>query len=173
MPRNIEIKARVKNFEALQQQVEAISDTPVEVIPQTDTFFHAPQGRLKLRELTTRGELIYYERQNVSGPKQSNYMLSRTDDPQSLEALLAAALGVRGVVKKIRYLYMVGNTRIHLDRVEGLGNFLEFEVVLGDDDTPAEGERIAADLMQTLGLDEADLIEGAYMDLLEPPVQED
>jgi predicted adenylyl cyclase CyaB len=167
MPRNIEIKARVRDFDRLKQRVEKISDTPVKVIPQKDTFFHTAGGRLKLRHLADRGQLIYYERIDVSGPKQSNYMISHADNPQSLEDVLAAALGIRGAVRKERLLYLVGQTRIHLDRVEDLGDFLEFEVVLDDDDTPEKGERIAAELMQTLNISEDDLIEGAYIDLLE------
>ena len=167
MATNIEIKAKVKDFDQLKKRVEQISDTPVKVIPQIDTFFHTPKGRLKLRELSDHGQLIYYERLDVSGPKQSNYFISRTAEPQSLTEVLTFALGVRGVVRKQRLLYLVGKTRIHLDQVEGLGDFLEFEVVLDDDDTPEEGEHIAAELMQTLGIEEADLIEGAYMDLLE------
>lgn len=167
MATNIEIKAKIRDFDRLKKWVEQISDTPVEIIPQTDTFFHTPQGRLKLRELGGHGQLIYYERVDVSGPKRSNYFISHTDEPASLAEVLTFVLGVRGVVRKQRLLYLVGKTRIHLDQVEGLGNFLEFEVVLDDEDTPEEGEQIAAELMQTLGIKETDLVEGAYMDLLE------
>jgi len=167
MATNIEIKAKIRDFDQLKQRVEQISDTPVEVIFQTDTFYHTSTGRLKLRQLADHGQLIYYERADVSGPKQSNYFISRTNEPASLAEVLSLALGVRGVVRKQRLLYWVGKTRIHLDQVEGLGNFLELEVVLDEDDTLEEGERIAAKLMQTLGIEEADLVEGAYMDLLD------
>jgi predicted adenylyl cyclase CyaB len=168
MATNIEIKASVKDFDQLKKQVEQLSDTPVEAIPQQDTFFHTPKGRLKLRVLTPdHGQLIYYEREDTSGPKVSNYFIYPTTDPKSLAAVLAGALGVRGVVRKQRWLYMVGNTRIHLDQVEGLGTFLEFEVMLREEQTPAEGEAIAAELMSKLGVEEADLVEGAYIDLLE------
>ena len=80
--------------------------------------------------------------------------------------MLAASLGVRGVVRKQRLLYLVGNTRIHLDQVEGLGDFLEFEVVLSENDTLEQGQSIATELMTKLGIEAADLIEGAYIDLL-------
>jgi predicted adenylyl cyclase CyaB len=172
MATNIEIKARVKNFQQLKKQVEAISDTPVKVILQHDTFFHTPTGRLKLRLLAPdRGELIYYERQDMSGPKQSDYHIYHTTNPASLQTVLAANLGMRGVVRKERLLYGVGNTRIHLDKVEGLGDFLEFEVVLNETDTPAKGEIIASELMMKLGIEETDLVEGAYIDLLEGRMQ--
>ena len=35
---------------------------------------------------------------------------------------------VQGVVKKKRLLYLVGQTRVHCDEVEGLGHFVELEV---------------------------------------------
>jgi predicted adenylyl cyclase CyaB len=74
---------------------------------------------------------------------------------------------VRGVVRKRRYLYLVGQTRVHLDEVEGLGEFMELEVVLRPEQSDAEGQAIARDLMTRLGIREEDLLEGAYMDLLE------
>jgi adenylate cyclase len=199
MALNIEIKARVRDFEGACAAAEELSDTPCEIIEQEDTFFPVPQGRLKLRTLAPdSGQLIYYERPDTSGPKASHYIIAATPEPHDLETLLAAALGVRGVVRKTRRLYLVGPTRIHLDRVEGLGAFLELEVVLEPPDATApdatgpriensgrkspdfndspigdatakdiDGEAVAADLMQKLGVREEDLVDVAYIDLLE------
>jgi predicted adenylyl cyclase CyaB len=168
MPTNIEIKARVGDIELLRAIVERISDTPCAVLEQEDTFFNVPQGRLKLRLLGSgQGQLVYYERRDESGPKRSDYMLSPVADPDSLRELLTTALGVRGVVSKTRWLYHVGATRIHLDEVEGLGHYLELEVVLAEGDTPAGGLAEAERLMAELGVEESDLVEGAYIDLLE------
>jgi predicted adenylyl cyclase CyaB len=168
VPANIEIKARVQDFPALRRRAEALSDVPVEVIPQEDTFFNAPHGRLKLRQLAPeRGQLVYYQRSDASGPKRSDYLIAETADPAALKAALTAALGVRGVVRKTRFLYLVGQTRVHLDDVEGLGQFMELEVVMRPGQTDQEGQFIADDLMVKLGILAADLLEGAYMDLLE------
>ena len=168
MPTNIEIKARVRDLRALQAIAENLSDTPCEVIEQQDTFFHTPAGRLKLRVLgPDLGQLIYYERGDTSGPKRSDYIVSRTSEPASLKAALSGALEVRGTVRKRRLLYWVGNTRVHLDEVEGLGSYMELEVVLGEDQPVDQGERIAAELMRKLGVSRTDLVEGAYIDLLE------
>ena len=148
--------------------LKSLSDSPLEVIPQDDTFFVIPKGRLKLRVLAPdRAQLVYYERPNQDGPKRSDYFIFNTNDPENLKTALSLALGIRGVVRKTRYLYMVGQTRVHLDDVEGLGQFMELEVVLRDDQSDAEGQAIANDLMKKLGIEPTDLIEGAYMDLLE------
>jgi len=168
MPANIEIKARARNFNAIRSRAEELSDTPVEVIPQVDTFFPTDKGRLKLRELSpSQAQLIYYERPDQDGPKRSDYHLFETDDPVNLKATLSLALGERGVVRKTRYLYLVGQTRVHLDDVEGLGQFMELEVVLNPHQSDAEGQAIAEDLMYKLGIEKGDLLEGAYMDLME------
>jgi predicted adenylyl cyclase CyaB len=168
MPANIEIKARARNFAYLRQRAESLSDTPVEIIPQVDTFFHTPKGRLKLRQLSpNRGQLVYYDRPDQDGPKRSNYHIFETSNPDGLKATLSLALGVRGVVRKTRFLYLVAQTRVHLDEVEGLGQFMELEVVLRPEQSDLEGQVIAQDLMKRLGVQEADLLEGAYMDLLE------
>ena len=168
MPANIEIKARARDFEAIRLRAEKMSDTAVEVIPQEDIFFNVPQGRLKLRILAPdRGELIYYTRPDQEGPKRSDYHIARTADPENLKRVLELSYGIRGVVKKTRYLYLVGQTRVHLDDVEGLGQFMELEVVMQDGQDDAEGGAIADKLMTSLGVERSDLIDGAYMDLLE------
>ncbi len=168
MPSNIEIKARVRDFDEIRRRAEELSDTPVEVIPQEDTFFNTSKGRLKLRVLSPdKGQLIYYTRPDQEGPKRSDYHISLTSDPENLKHVLELAYGIRGVVRKTRYLYLVGQTRVHLDDVEGLGQFMELEVVMRDGQSDTEGQVIAEGLMMALGMERSDLLEGAYMDLLE------
>lgn len=167
MARNVEIKARGRDFGRQRERAEALASEGPWMLEQTDTFFSCASGRLKLRELgPQRGELIHYRRPDQAGPKASEYSLFVTEQPEALRATLAAALGVRGVVRKRRTLYLAGQTRIHLDEVEGLGEFLELEVVLGEGQTVEEGRRIAEKLMGRLGIEEGDLIEGAYVDML-------
>ena len=168
MPSNIEIKARVRNVEEIRARAEQLSDTPVQAISQEDTFFGTPRGRLKLRILAPdEGQLIYYTRPDQEGPKRSDYQLYRTSDPDGLKRILELAYEVRGVVRKMRYLYLVGQTRVHLDDVEGLGQFVELEVVLEEGQSDTEGQAIAEELMASLGVEKRDLLEGAYMDLIE------
>jgi predicted adenylyl cyclase CyaB len=81
--------------------------------------------------------------------------------------VLGRVLGIRGVVDKRREVFRLGASRIHLDEVRGLGSFLEIEVVLRPGDTPAEGERIARDLLATLGIPDEALVAQAYVDLVE------
>ncbi len=169
MPANIEIKARLADFERVQETAAALSDGPVTVIHQEDTFFNTPQGRLKLRiQDDGRGQLIYYLRPDMSGPKHSEYYIFNTADPAELKAILGKAYGVRGVVIKTRHLYLVGQTRIHLDLVEGLGAFMELEVVLHLGQADSEGQAVAEQLMNALGVKPGDLIDGAYLDLVQP-----
>jgi adenylate cyclase class IV len=168
MPTNIEIKARARDFSTLKRRAEELSDSPAQIIAQTDTFFLTDTGRLKLREPGDgAAQLIYYERTDEGGPKRSDYHLFETVDPVPLKSVLSRALGVRGTVNKVRTLYLVGQTRVHLDQVENLGQFLELEVVLGPDQTEEEGRAIAVRLVAELGLETRDLLEGAYIDLLE------
>ena len=168
MGRNIEIKARVREPDALRVRVEARADGPVKVLDQEDIFFHAPRGRVKLRTFSDgRGELIAYERPNRPGPTLSSFHIHRTDNPDGLKSFLTEALGVRGVVRKRRLLYQIGQTRVHLDDVEGLGSFLELETVLTDDQSEEEGERIASEILAKLEIPADARVDCAYIDLLE------
>jgi len=168
MPTNIEIKARARDFNAMRLRAESLSEAPVQVLPQEDTFFGAAHGRLKLRVgPQAPAQLIYYERPDQGGPKRSDYHIFETSDPENLKTTLGLGLGIRGVVRKTRYLYMIGQTRVHLDDVEGLGQFMELEVVMRPGQSDAEGQVIAEELMAKLGVAPGDLLEGAYMDLIE------
>ena len=167
MARNIEIKARIESIESVSPRVAALSDEgPVEIV-QDDTFFHCPNGRLKLRTISRdRGELIFYRRTDRREPKESFYLISPTTSPDTLRECLLLAYGEMGRVRKNRKLFLVGGTRIHLDRVEGLGDFLELEVMLEDGESVENGEAVAKDLMEKLGIKQDQLIEGAYVDLM-------
>jgi adenylate cyclase len=168
VPQNVEIKARVPDIEALRQRAAEISGGEPEVVVQEDVFFNTPNGRLKLRFFTPeRGELIYYERADQDGPKTSTYSIVETDQPGALRDALSNAYGIRNTVRKTRQLYMSGRTRIHVDDVEALGHFMELEVVLQDGENQCVGESEARGLMERLGIASSQLIESAYVDLLE------
>jgi len=134
---------------------------------QDDTFFACDGDRLKLRVTDdNRGVLIYYRRADEIGPKSSYYECSDTSDPDGLRSVLTLAYGVAGRVRKRRTVFRVGQTRVHLDRVEGLGDFLELEVVIGDGLKSEDAVLEANRLMTELGVGERALVKGAYVDLL-------
>jgi predicted adenylyl cyclase CyaB len=165
--KNIEIKARVTDFDRLREAVEALSDTEVEVLDQEDIFFAAPEGRLKLRILgEDSGQLIHYHRADGEGPRPSRYLIAPTDAPGTLRTILGRVLPIEATVLKRRWLYRVGKTRVHLDQVDGLGNFLELEVVLRPGQSESEGTAVAEGLMERLAISPDQLVAEAYIDLL-------
>lgn len=176
MARNVEIKAAVREPAELARRAAELG-TPAQRLIQTDVYFRVPQGRLKLRifgegsasDLAEQppAELIQYHRPDTTAPEISRYQRVAVPDPAALREALAAALGERVVVEKQRTLHLVGRTRIHLDRVTGLGDFLELEVVLREGEDQSVGEEEASSLMQALGIHASDLIEAGYADLLE------
>jgi predicted adenylyl cyclase CyaB len=168
MARNVEIKASVADLAALERQVATLATSGPEFIAQDDTFFACPNGRLKLRVLGTgEGQLVFYRRADAQGPKESFYLVSETPDPGSLRDTLTHAYGALGRVRKQRILYLIDRTRIHLDRVEGLGDFLEFEVVLADGEPAEAGVKVADALLKQLDIPAESLIERAYFDLIQ------
>ncbi|GAB1598568.1 uncharacterized protein LOC115212073 isoform X1 [Argonauta hians] len=165
--RNIEIKARVGDVEQLKEKVLLESGSRSDLLIQEDVFFNVPQGRLKLRKTqNAQSMLIYYERKDTEDAKESNFDISFIEDPASLQVVLSRALGVKGIVKKQRELYITGQTRVHVDVVEGLGNFMELEVMMKENQDKSEGIQIAEDLMAKFNIQNSDLIAGAYIDLL-------
>ncbi|MDH0735381.1 class IV adenylate cyclase [Achromobacter spanius] len=167
MARNVEIKARVDSIAALEPLAAALSGQEPASLEQDDTFFTCTHGRLKLRAFADgTAELIFYRRADDTGPKESFYSISPTESPDTLRETLTLAYGAIGRVKKHRVVFMAGRTRIHLDRVEGLGEFLELEVVLRDGESTHAGMEEARTLMAGLGVAPTQLVAGAYLDLL-------
>lgn len=168
MARNIEIKARANDFISQVNFGAQISDQQLVTLVQQDTFFNVPEGRLKLREFAdAKAVLIFYHRINTQGPKLSDYHITEIGDAAGLKSVLEKAYGVRFIVKKVRSLYMLGRTRLHFDAVEGLGDFIELEVVLDDGDSVENGIAEAESLMRQLNIQADDLVDVAYVDLLE------
>jgi predicted adenylyl cyclase CyaB len=168
--RNIEIKARVPDLEQVRGIVESLSETEVEILDHEDIFFSAPDGRLKLRILDEiTAELIHYHRPDTSEPKASRYLIAPTSAPVAMKTILSRVLPIAGVVRKRRWLYRAGQTRIHLDRVEGLGDFVELEVVLRLEQSEEEGVEIAEELMNRLAISREQLVPTAYIDLMPHP----
>jgi adenylate cyclase class IV len=172
MARNIEIKARIASVQALLPRARALADGPAQAIAQDDTFFSVAHGRLKLRQFDDgSAELIHYQRPDTGKARASDYVIAPVTDPAALREALARGCGVQGRVRKQRLLLWVRdgsfNTRVHLDSVEGLGDFMELEVVLQDGQTDAQGAAVAQALLQALGLAEAPLLAGSYLDLMQ------
>jgi len=167
MPRNIEIKARIENVQELKRIAASITnDDPLEIL-QDDTFFPCDAGRLKLRAFADgTGVLIFYRRADEQGPKESFYKTTQTDSPDALRETLSLAYGQSGRVKKHRTLFTFGRTRIHLDSVEGLGDYMELEVMMADGEACEAGKQEAYEIMARLGVQKSQLVGAAYVDLL-------
>jgi predicted adenylyl cyclase CyaB len=166
--KNIEIKYRITQLQKLAEFLSSLPEVrQINIILQTDIYYNTLRGRLKLRIPSSgRAELIYYERKNLSGARESDYHLFPVEEPNLLDTLLSQALGVKVQVKKQRTLFMYRNVRIHLDQVEDLGEFLEFESVIDKDTLPELAAKNLQQVQQNLA--QFDLIpqSGSYADLM-------
>ena len=165
MPTNLEIKAKLPNRERAIEIAEALPSSFSDELNQTDTYFIAPQGRLKLREINqTTTELIYYNRAEDSNERISKFEIYQTANSHKLKSILTDAFGVKAVVKKHRRLYLFNTTRIHIDEVEGLGDFIEFEVPI--DSNIENAHQIIDFLISKFHLHTDIFIKGSYVDLI-------
>ncbi|MGZ4254934.1 MAG: cytidine deaminase [Solirubrobacteraceae bacterium] len=165
---NVELKARDLHPDATRARCVALGAVEAGVLAQRDTYFAGRHGRLKLRveQGGERAELVAYRRSDSAEPSESTYVLAPVDAPDTLAEALDAALGTTVVVSKQRRLLLWEGVRIHLDEVEGLGSFVEFEAVLpeaGDLDT---ARAKVAHLRESLGIGDDALVSVGYSDLL-------
>jgi predicted adenylyl cyclase CyaB len=165
---NLEIKARCGDLAAARAVALRLGAQPASDEEQQDTYFATARGRLKLRETSSgRAELIPYLRPDRPGVRRSDYRVLDVPDGEGVRALLSEILGVVRTVRKRREVLLWRNVRIHLDRVEGLGSFVELEAVF-DGSPGAEAEqRVAVDrLLAELGIAPDACLAGSYESLL-------
>lgn len=170
--RNVELKARCADLSAARQVLKEMGIGLAEVQNQTDTYYARAGARLKVRQIEGDGaELIEYSRPNAAVSRACDYTVVRLDEPRPAMEQLAVTHGVRGCVRKRREIYLWHNIRIHLDQVDGLGTFIEFEAVMegtaGEELAHARIER----LCRRLNICPADHVAQSYIDLIEmhPP----
>ncbi len=164
---NVEIKARCHEPSFVRHYLQSNNAEFKGIDEQTDTYFNVAHGRLKLREGNIENNLIYYERSNQAGPKDSHFQLVKINDAAGLKEALTKANGIKVVVKKKREIYYIGNVKFHIDEVPGLGSFAEIEAGNILADLTKEQLKEQCDFYVTaFNIRPEDLIDVSYSDML-------
>lgn len=164
---NIEIKAKCSDQDRIRKILGSNSADFKGVDHQIDTYFNVNSGRLKLREGNIENHLVYYERENIKGPKESSTILFDSDPGSSLKEILSRSLGQLIVVDKKREIYFIGNVKFHLDTVKDLGTFVEIEAI--DEKGDMGREKLLEQCSHFLALfkiKKEDLLADSYSDML-------
>ena len=163
----VELKARLDFPREVEGRLRAAGATFQLTLRQRDVYFNGVRGRLKLRlQQPGRDQLVWYDRPNKADTKESRIVLTALPPDHGLEAVLSPALGVAVVVTKIRRVFDWRGTRVHLDEVDGLGSFLEFEkLVSSSNATPSAHAELKA-MLEQLAVPVQSLESGSYSDLL-------
>lgn len=164
---NIEIKAKCNDHEKIRSVLKSLNADFKGIDNQIDTYFKVNNGRLKLREGNIENFLVFYERENKEGPKQSDVILFKSDPNSSLKEILLTSLGALVVVDKQREIYFIENVKFHIDTVKNLGAFMEIEAI--DSDGSFGKEKLMEQCegyLQLFGIPKNDLISVSYSDLL-------
>jgi len=166
-PTNIEIKAKCKNKEKIRKILESNKAVFKGTDHQIDTYFKVSLGRLKLREGNIENNLIYYERENKSGPKQSNIILLKSNPNSNLKELLTKSIGILTIVDKSREIFFIDNVKFHIDTVKNLGDFIEIEAIDNEENIGIQKiQEQCNNFKKLLDIKDADLISDSYSDLI-------
>lgn len=161
----VEFKARCADHDSIRKKLKQKAARFVGTDHQVDTYFRVPGGRLKLREGNIENSLIFYSREDRAGTKQSNVTMTTVPSGTDIKTVLAEALGVNVVVDKRREIYFVGNVKIHLDEVVGLGTFIEVEAI-GSSDEREKLQQQCDEFLRDFEVRQVDLVAESYSDLL-------
>jgi predicted adenylyl cyclase CyaB len=164
---NIEIKARCFDPDLIRTYLLTHQAEFKGIDHQTDTYFQVKNGRLKLREGNIENNLIFYERENMAGPKSSHFNLVKILDVNGLKGVLEKSLGIKIIVRKVREIFYIDNVKFHIDEVPGLGSFVEIEAgnIIGNRNQ--EELRLQCDFyLEAFQIRQEDLVEISYSDMM-------
>ena len=108
---NVEIKAKCSDPRRVRDILESKGAEYKGLDHQIDTYFRVQNGRLKLREGDIENALIFYERNNQEGPKDSNVVVYPSLPESNLKDILLGACGALVVVDKRRHIYFIDNIK--------------------------------------------------------------
>jgi adenylate cyclase, class 2 len=164
MPTNLELKARYPSTQKAHACAAGCGAAKAGTLLQQDTYFRVPRGRLKLREAGEgSAELIYYERAETTAERWSRFTREHVGEPGGVKRVLTEAFGILAVVRKKRELYLFKDARIHIDTVDDLGTFVEFEVTAGE--TPASVATMKQ-LRSAFEIGDESVVKVSYSDLI-------
>ena len=164
---NFEFKAKVNEIQNYEDKLLKLNPKFIGLDHQIDTYFNVKHGRLKLREGNIENSLINYDRENISGLKESKIILYQHEPNIALKNILTKQLGIKVIVDKKRKIYFIDNIKFHFDIVENLGTFIEVEAI--DDKNKFTLEELKAQCgkyQSFFGLDECNIIDKSYSDLI-------
>jgi predicted adenylyl cyclase CyaB len=164
----VELKAKAEDLDSIRKLVKSLGASYIGKFHQIDTYFEVPRGRLKLREIDGQdeAELIYYEREDIQGPKRSEVFILTIPRPETFKTLFEKVLEKKVVIDKQREIYRYKGTQIHLDNVADLGTFIEFErKSKGSTKAVQKDQEVLQKLMKKLGIENSKLLGGSYSDL--------
>jgi adenylate cyclase class IV len=162
---NVEFKAELRDVELARRQCEALGASCMGEVIQTDTYFRVPDGRLKRREVVGQpSEWVFYHRANGLQPRVSNFVILTDDEAERKWGTVSLRPWL--VVRKKRELWRFDNVRIHLDDVEGLGRFIEFEARVLRGRTARGCTKMVARLREKFGLAMGEPVSVSYSDLV-------
>jgi adenylate cyclase class 2 len=164
---NVEFKAKADNIRELENKLLALLPKFIGEDHQVDTYFNIPNSRLKLREGNIENALIYYERKDTAGAKQSHIILYEHKPDKNLKKILTSAHGIKAVVDKLRKIYFIDNVKFHFDKVKGLGEFVEVEAIDKDENIGVEKLKEQCDHYSSFfGINPSDYIAVSYSDMI-------
>lgn len=167
MKKNFEVKVKLKDLNKTRNLVHSLckgKKTVKQKQTQEDIYYKVSKGRLKLRIINGQtGNLIHYFRSNDTGKRVSSYTISETNTPKELNKILTSLYGVLIKVKKTREVTIIDNVRVHIDKVIGLGNYLEIEIIFN---SITIAKKLMSDLIKRLEIEENKFIKVSYSDLL-------
>ncbi|WP_445474303.1 class IV adenylate cyclase [Methanococcoides methylutens] len=166
----IEIKVRAGHG-PVRDRILEMGALKVRTEDHLDVYYNAPHRdfaetdeALRLRSVNGGTRMTYKGRKLDSVSKTREEFETPVDGTAAKGILLSLGFFESGIVKKTRDIYRYGDITICLDSVEGLGEFVEVELV-ADSDIDSHRE-LLFEFLESIGIKKEDSIRTSYLEMV-------
>ena len=162
---SIEIKARCANPNEAKNILKMINADFVCSNAQKDSYLMPNSHILKLRESNGKTSVFKYADNHDNGVNriyESNF-----DGNELMKELLIKTWGLDKKINKQREVYSIGNVKINIDNVDGLGHFVEVSATACDDTNLDVLTQQCKYYLKLMRVKDSDVMPFSYSDMME------
>lgn len=177
----VELKVSVNDREQLNDKLLKLGFVKGDRVKETDTYFDNQVNQIKDSDSALRIRSRENLTTNLSehfmtykGPKMDGVSMTRKEvemqiDDEKVGKDIVVSLGYVKMypVVKIRHYYSQNQITACLDQVEGLGDFLELEIIVSQEDEKQEALDMLVSLLRELGYSSKETIRKSYLSMLQ------
>ncbi|WEU40794.1 MAG: class IV adenylate cyclase [Candidatus Odinarchaeum yellowstonii] len=170
----VEVKVKLKDLNTFKKSLLKLGAEKLKEQFEEDIYFKHPSvdfketdEALRLRRVSGTVNLTYKGPRLTSESKTREELNVEVYDFNTCKLLFEKLrFQVLAEIFKKREVYALGDVKVYVDMVKGLGEFAEFEIMVEDEKRVKAAEEKVFNLVEELGFKRADSVTSSYLELI-------